>query len=166
VSCRFVPGFLVPDDLANLRDPSMSLFDWAREHLLASPGAIVVRQGEVFRIRTLVPARQSDGLACHWLADGKCAVHADAPFGCAFVDSHMDEREGRYRSSAALLAVIRAWEYEARDPGCEKGLYARVWTDLQSVRRFAPGPEASRRAMMDSIGSLYPITQPRPAKGD
>ena len=36
VSCRFVPGFLVPDDLANLRDPSMSLFDWAREHLLAS----------------------------------------------------------------------------------------------------------------------------------
>jgi hypothetical protein len=30
-----------------------------------------------------VPARQADG-GCHWHFGGRCAVHDNAPFGCAF----------------------------------------------------------------------------------
>src|SRR6516162_6121893 len=68
-SCRHIPGYLVPDDLVRLRDllsPGEDLLTWSRGNLLASPGALVARGGQLFRIPTLVPARKSDR-SCRFL---------------------------------------------------------------------------------------------------
>jgi hypothetical protein len=70
---------------------------------------------------TLVPARRADG-ACHWHYDGKCAVHDQAPYGCAFFDSHMPADEVRRRSEAVIEA--------RRQDAAAGGLYFRVWLHL------------------------------------
>src|SRR4051812_14553427 len=88
-SCEHVPGYLVPADLQRMRDqlaPGQDLTEWARKHLLASPGALVMRAGQMFRIRTLVPARRTDGACLFLTADRHCAIHRASPFGCAFFD--------------------------------------------------------------------------------
>jgi hypothetical protein len=63
-------------------------FERAEENLLASPGARVmdVATGRQFRVGTLVPAKKADGSCIHLGEDGKCAIRAVAPFGCAFFD--------------------------------------------------------------------------------
>ena len=137
--CRHLPGYLVPADLERLRDhlaPGEDLLAWARRHLLASPGALVARAGKVFRIPTLVPARQPGG-ACRFLTgQGRCAVHPAAPFGCAFFDSHMPPAEADARSGAGLRAVLAAW--------LAGGPYAEVWRALASEGLVAPPPEEGR----------------------
>lgn len=170
VSCRHIPGFLVPQDLDRLLPgplPALAggvacvaigkvpaaILVWALEHLLASPGALVAREeaGKLvpFRIPTLVPARQEDGRACHWLADdGACAVHDRAPFGCALCDSHLPPTQGGARSARALREVAAA---HARGD-----LYAVLWKFLHGAGRIAPGPGASRATMAAEIGTLYP----------
>ena len=167
VSCRFVPGYLVPDDLLRLYiavndgwpvfDARRSMLEWAERHLRASPGALVAREDErtnrmtYFRIPTLVPATQ-DGLpACHWLAkDGKCQVHDNAPFGCAFMDAHMGEAEGTNRSAAGLRAIAEDFR--------TNGMYASVWIHLHARGLIAASPEEKRAAMQKEIGTPYPIT--------
>ena len=67
---------------------------WAREHLRASKGLQVFNPmtGKKLQIPSLVPAKQSNG-HCHWLqSDGRCAVHENSPFGCAFLDQHMKDK--------------------------------------------------------------------------
>ncbi len=143
--CRHLPGYLVPADIARLHDhlaPGEDLFAWTREHLLASPGALVERQGKVFRIRTLVPARRADG-ACHLLTDdGLCGVHAVAPFGCAFFDVHISTVEADLRSSAGLRAVLEVW--------LQGGNYADVWRALAAEGLVAPPPEEGRARLQQA----------------
>src|SRR5438067_916759 len=71
-SCRHIPGYLIPADLERMDRflaPDQDLVTWAKRHLLASPGALVMRGGRAFRIPTLVPARRPDG-ACLFLTEG------------------------------------------------------------------------------------------------
>jgi hypothetical protein len=57
---------------------------------------------------------------CHWLLpDGHCEVHADAPFGCAFVDQHMKDGEALKRNEAARLARLEDF--------ANNGPYSQVW---------------------------------------
>src|SRR5262245_6408855 len=88
---RPLPRYLTPADLERIHQhvaPSEDLHSWARQYLLASPGAVVLCRGQKARILTLVPARRVEG-ACIFLTDtGRCAIHAVAPFGCAFFDAH------------------------------------------------------------------------------
>jgi hypothetical protein len=170
VSCRYIPGMLVPSDLMRLLPDTAGMSDssgfavqvaWAKEHLLASPGAQVgtrdTRTGQVSvtRVPTLVPARQADGMACHWLGDdGRCGVHDRSPFGCAFCDSHMSEQEGMGRTMEAIKAVANAWN--------DNGLYARLWSVLDAAGFVAPGPGESRKRMQEAIGTRYPQTAPPP----
>jgi Fe-S-cluster containining protein len=105
--------------------------------LLASPGALVVMQGTVTRIPTIVPAMASYGRAgkrCVFLnADGTCKVHPVAPFGCAYFDDHMSAEEGDRRSKAALLSILHSASYQ------------RLWRLLwQDGRRSLP-PEQKRK---------------------
>ena len=156
-NCRFIPGYLIPDDLERLSgvlsfvdaDDSFKLKEWATdffklkewatEHLLASPGAIVIHNGEVKRVPTLVPARKEDG-SCHWLTeDGRCSVHANAPFGCAFFDAHQTEDEYTPRSVAGIQSVIQSHQR------CEN--YSMIWILLMGLGLKAPGPEDCREAM-------------------
>src|SRR4051812_680890 len=60
--CRYIPGFLIPSDLYRLANStdSVTVDIFATAHLLASPGAIVMKDGKKYRIPTLVPARKKD----------------------------------------------------------------------------------------------------------
>lgn len=83
--CTVMPGFLVPEDLANLcRHTGFenSPEEFAEKFLAASPGALVMYNGEPFRIRTLVPKTKPDG-DCIFFHDDKCVVHEVSPFGCS-----------------------------------------------------------------------------------
>ena len=147
VNCRFIPGFLVPEDLESLHHataPHLLPADWARRHLLASPGALVASpQRGVFRIRTLVPARRSDGACTFLAADDRCTVHAVAPYGCAFFDAHMDQNDGVRRSREGLIAV-------AQD-AANQSIYYQVWHLLDREGLTAPSPEACRSRMSEQV---------------
>jgi hypothetical protein len=169
VSCRYVPGMLVPEDLWEMAVAGgvpadggpgggsldgEALLAWARLHLRASPGALVAGRdhetGQLarWRIPTLVPARKEGTPACHWLGDdGTCAVHAVSPYGCAFMDSHLPEEEGRRRSEHGLMAI----EADLR----AGGPYSAVWRALEAEGLVAPGPEESRERMRQETGTVY-----------
>jgi hypothetical protein len=140
-----MPGYLVPADLGRVHRhvrPEEDLTAWARGHLLASPGALVLRGYRVFRIPTLVPARRQDGACTFLTADGLCGIHAVAPFACSFFDTHMGAAEGDRRSGPGLRAVLQAW--------FAGGPYARVWAALFEAGLTAPAPEDCRRQLREA----------------
>src|SRR5262245_59142282 len=140
LNCRHLPGYLIPADLERIHQhlsPGEDLRTWAKQRLLASPGALVIRHGQTFRILTLVPARRRDG-ACTFLTDAdQCAIHAVSPFGCAFFDTHIAHAECDRRSKRGLQAVLDAWDACA--------LYAHVWVTLAGNGLVAPTPEVARQ---------------------
>ena len=140
--CRHIPGYLVPADLERMHQhlaPGQDLLTWAREYLLASPGAVVMRRGRTFRIPTLVPAHRPDGACTFLTATGRCAIHPVAPFGCAFFDAHMPQAEADRRSQHGLRAVLHAWT--------TGDLYAYVWAALAADGFVAPAPEVARQQL-------------------
>jgi hypothetical protein len=126
-----VPGGLDPSDLLRLCPEGQNVFAWAEEQLCALTNR---------PYPTLVPAPRTDG-CCHWLVDGRCAVHEHAPYGCAFFDSHMsdDEVERRY------AATIRARHEDA----ATGGLYYQVW--LYLCRRGRIGRPGDRAALAEEV---------------
>jgi hypothetical protein len=137
--CRHIPGYLVPADLERLHRhlaPEREVGAWASQHLLASPGALVMRHGRTFRIPTLVPARRPDGACLFLTATGRCAIHSISPFGCAFFDAHQPPSEADRRSQRGLQAVLEAWNAGDR--------YAHVWVALAGAGQVAPAPEVAR----------------------
>jgi hypothetical protein len=110
--CRHVPGSLDPADLPRLCPAGQDVFRWAEQHLRALTDKAVP---------TLVPVRQANG-HCHWYFDGRCAVHAQAPYSCAFFDCHMSAAEVSRRSEATLQA--------RREDAAGDGLYFRIWRHL------------------------------------
>jgi hypothetical protein len=68
LNCQYIPGYLIPSDLTAIAAELGfdNLLTFALEYLLASPGATVMANGEMFQIPTLVPARQANG-ACQFL---------------------------------------------------------------------------------------------------
>src|SRR5437764_8422787 len=92
VFCRFIPGFLIPEDLERMSRSLgyTSLEKFARENLLASPGAVGIRDGRRIEIRTLVLQRRPSSTACKFLDDhGLCRIHRYAPYGCSHFEEHM-----------------------------------------------------------------------------
>lgn len=151
LNCRHIPGYLIPADLDRIHQhlvPGDDLFAWARQHLLASPGAKVVQRGRIFRIRTLVPARQINGTCTFLTPEGRCAIHAIAPYGCGFFDAHQPHSESDRRSTQGLRAVQEAWVRE--------GLYARIWLDLALLGLRAPPPELCRQQLQQALDRQHP----------
>jgi len=141
-SCHHIPGYLVPADVERMHQylaPDQDVRAWAKEHLLASPGALVMRHGKTFRILTLVPARRPDGACIFLTSIGQCAIHSVAPFGCAFFDGHLPHSEADRRSKRGLQAVLEAWD--ASD------LYAHLWVALAGRGLVAPAPEVARQQL-------------------
>jgi hypothetical protein len=157
VSCRFIPGYLIPSDLelikkqlvkstkVGLTEQYEDLISWCLENLVASPGALVVRGGIPMRVPTLVPARDKETNWCKFLKPKggthgfDCTIHEVAPFGCAFFDSHAPEGKWQALSSQGLQSILIDRE--------QGGLYSRVWQALAVLGRISPTPEQCRDAM-------------------
>jgi hypothetical protein len=123
--CRHLPGTLDPSDLSRLCPPGQDVLAWAEQHLRAQTGK---------PYPALVPARGGDG-HCHWYFEGKCAVHENAPYSCAFFDCHMDEGEVDRRVRATVQAI--------RDDMAANGLYSRVWLHLRQKGLLSRGGDRS-----------------------
>ena len=122
VWCEHIPGFLVPSDLDRLIQPGEDPLLWAEEHLLASPGLQIKTPQFTLSIPSLVPRRQENG-HCHWLQDGRCAVHENSPYGCAFLcQCRQSNAQAEKITNAGREARAKAFE--------EDGLYARIWKHL------------------------------------
>lgn len=147
-NCRFIPGYLIPTDLpaiaAYLGYKTVEAF--ARENLLASPGATVLAQGKLVQIPTLVPDRQANG-ACKFLtAENHCAIHKVSPYGCSHFDVHQNQAEADERSLAGLAAIAQAWQ--------TGGLYARLWFLLQAMKRKASSPLENKARLKNALVNL------------
>src|SRR6266545_3899577 len=81
-NCRNLPGMLIPDDVPRIARylGYTDVMEFSRENLLASPGAIVLRDNQQVRIPTLVPQRGADG-ACKFLQNDLCTIHSVSPYG-------------------------------------------------------------------------------------
>ena len=141
--CRFMPGYLLPDDLRRLssKDKAVEICEWAKDWLLASPGAVVAKGSNVFRVPTIVPALSKNG--CIWLGSkGECTVHATAPFGCRFFNSHGPRSQQDLLGTKGLTAIIHDW--------LENGVYAQTWRYLDERGLRARAPEEARKEAQDT----------------
>jgi len=137
-----MPGFLTPPDLEKLHKalaPQLPLIDWAKTSLLASRGAIVICNGQVARVPTIVPARSEITDFCVFLEHNRCSIHKIAPFGCAYFDDHQTKAEGDSRVAFGVRLVIETWR--------DRTSYAIVWEALNRDGLIAVPPEQARRAL-------------------
>lgn len=137
--CRHMPGSLDVSDLARLCPPGQDVFFWSEQHLRA-----VIDKP----FPTLVPARQANG-HCHWLFEGRCAVHHQAPYSCAFFDAHMTEAEAKQRSAATIQA--------RQQDAATGGLYYRVWLHL--FRKGLTSHSGDRAALADEVRRIRQRTE-------
>src|SRR5262245_43773380 len=96
--CRRQPGPLLPGQLeaiaAHLGKPlreTAALF-------VASPGGVMGNRatGRTLRVGTITP-RMRAGRCVFLDPEERCTIHAVAPFGCAYFDTHMSAEEGQRR---------------------------------------------------------------------
>jgi hypothetical protein len=130
-----MPGFLIPADLDRMISSGVAPLVWAETNLLASPGALAVKDGKQFRIKTLVPAVKRDGSCIH-LIDDRCTIHAVAPFGCAFFDCGPERGN---ISVQGLIQVMEAWR--------EDSIYQRIWEHLSAIGKTQLKPDILRDRM-------------------
>ena len=147
INCRFIPGYLLPEDLDYIATflGYSKLSEFAEKNLLASPGAIVIKDGRLCRIRTLVPARNENGW-CKFFDGSLCTIHPVAPFGCAFFDSHQEQSESNAISAKGLQIIAGLWEDQPFSRYCQ------IWNHLHQRGMRAPAPEECRDRMREQSG--------------
>jgi hypothetical protein len=154
--CLAMPGYLVPSDIQRiakrLNEPDIAQF--AFDNLLASPGAIVIANGAYRTIPTLVPARKPDGF-CRFLKNGRCEIHAEAPYGCAYVSTEQTKEEADAISARGLQEIAKAWR-------CGE-LYAQLWLMLYQAGHVALSPIESRARMRAALAAEEHAGEDRPA---
>ncbi len=166
VGCRTMPGSLIPGDVERIAAHAGHDDDvvWILDHFLASPGAKVARRaadaevalgislrGEhysaamvIFRVPTIVPRQRPDG-SCVFLDDaGHCTVHAVAPFGCAYHNTHLDEADAHKRSQYAVQQQMAG----------QKTRYGWLWKLLYDLDRRATTLAVRRKAFTDAVSQL------------
>jgi len=133
-----MPGFLIPADLTRLIPAGVDPLQWAEVNLLASPGALVAdtSTGTMFQIPTLVPAVKPDGSCIHLDAEGRCGIHAVAPFGCSHFDCGPERGNLSHKGIRAVLDAHNAGD-----------LYTWLWEHLWNHGRRQKGPGELRAAM-------------------
>lgn len=111
--CKDQPGPLAPGDLERIAAHLGETPEQAKAHFWASPGAVVLdlRTGRQARIGSITPRRENG--RCVFLdAHDRCRVHAVAPAGCAYFDTHMSAVEGQ-RRGAVIVTLQQAPDYQA-----------------------------------------------------
>lgn len=127
--CKLLPGYLIPQDLERIARylGNKNIVTFAIENLLASQGAIVMKDGRPFRIPTLVPKRKANG-SCTFLDENNlCRIHAVSPFGCAMFEANQSSEEADMRSSRGLYEIARCWA----NPSTH--LYTIIWRMLDGA---------------------------------
>ena len=114
VGCQTMPGSLRLGDAERIADHLGEAYDdnFLLRYFQASEGPLVSRDGVPFRVPTLVPKLTPDG--CVFFSEGRCQIHAVAPFGCSHFDVHMTREEGDARSCwhiSELLKVLQAGDH-------------------------------------------------------
>lgn len=145
VFCEFIPGSLVPPDLDRLIPPGDAPLFWAEQHLLASPGFQIKTPQFTLSIPSLVPRRQENG-HCHWLQGGRCSVHENSPYACAFHNQCLQtDAQAERISIAGREARAKAFK--------EDGLYAQIWRHLWAKGlRELTSKESMRRVREELVG--------------
>jgi Fe-S-cluster containining protein len=110
--CRRQPGPLGVGDYERIR-AHLGIDDTEMQKLFcASLGALVMDRltGEIRRVGTITPQRQKGH--CVFLDEtGHCKIHAVAPMGCAYFDTHMNAAEGQ-RRGLWLIQTQETEEYQ------------------------------------------------------
>lgn len=152
-NCRHMPGFLIPSDIRHIKEhvsPDTSTEEFATKYLAASPGAKVARETPegmlVFRIPTLVPARDPQTNHCIFLKDDRCTIHRVSPYGCSFFDCKDTAGAANSLSMTGLQAIAKNIS--------EQGEYVQLWNALDASGLKAPGPEACRDARASTDHTL------------
>jgi Fe-S-cluster containining protein len=96
--CKRQPGPLVEGDFERIQ-AHLGVDDAEMRKLFcASPGALVkLAEGSVHRVGSIVP-RMTRGRCVFLDENDRCKIHAVAPFGCAFFDTHMSAVTAHPRS--------------------------------------------------------------------
>lgn len=140
--CKTMPGALAPDDywlIAHYLDvPDHELQDFITNHFCASTGSAAVIMGKRTIIPTIVPKQKEDG-SCVFFKDGKCSVHTVAPFGCAYFDHHMHNRQADIRTKAYMLACLTSEPYQL------------MWSLLNLMGCVASPIETRKNAMRKAL---------------
>lgn len=116
--CMRHPGMLIPSDLLRIADHlvatgrTKATFE-VMDYLWASVGALIGNRatGETRRVGTITPAMENK--RCVFLTeDNRCSIHAVAPFGCAYFDSHEAAVDADVKSLWAHRLIANTPAYE------------------------------------------------------
>lgn len=143
-ACRTMPGYLIPGDIERIAeyvgaDPDNE--DFLLKNFRASEGPLVVKNGERFRIPTIVPAQFDDNGRCVFMTrEGKCSVHPVSPFGCSrFSVCAPPSQEAANRSAHGLFDIMNNWDYNL------------VWMFLYESGCRAPSLEERKGRLAEQI---------------
>jgi Fe-S-cluster containining protein len=96
--CKRQPGPLVFDDIQRIKDFLGIGDEEFHDLFVASPGALVkAGDGKTHRVGSIVP-RMRRGRCVFLDEKDRCRIHAVAPFGCAYFDTHMSAQTAHPRS--------------------------------------------------------------------
>jgi len=117
--CKRQPGPLAPDDfdriVGHFKAQGMShevAVQHVKAQLCASPGALVMNgQGETKRVGSITP-RFRRGRCVFLDEHDRCSIHAVAPFGCAYFDTHMGMHTAHPRSVWLANATAESADYQ------------------------------------------------------
>lgn len=150
-NCKIIPGYLAPDDciaIYGYLNPVVKFIDFAKLHFLASPGAIVMRNGEILRIPTIVPARNKEtGYCIFFTKEEKCRIHPVAPFGCRYFAHFQSIEESNAISKVGLYSII-----DSLNTG---GSYIKLWQELWNNDLRAIPPEELRKRFIKYEEKMY-----------
>ena len=111
--CKRQPGPLIEGDYERIRAHLQVSDEEMRKLFWASPGALVKNTvtGTVSRVGSITP-RYRKGRCVFLDEHDRCKIHAVAPFGCAYFDTHMSQAASQDRSRFAVHSQESA-EYQA-----------------------------------------------------
>ena len=113
--CREQPGHLLPGEMETIADHLQQPLVEVKKLFWASGGAVVMNNatGRQFRIGTITPRYDRRKKRCVFMTDdGLCSIHAVAPFGCAYFDTHQSADYGRSLSTWGMQQIQKSSEYK------------------------------------------------------
>lgn len=135
-NCKVIPGYLIYNDLINIYhfiNPVVKFEQFIELYFLASDGAIVMKNCNIFRIPTIVPKRNNQGYCIFLTNEEKCKIHSVAPFGCRYFDCKQTKEEADYISKYGLSSIL------------ENTVYKDIWLHLKNKNLVAIPPEQTRK---------------------